>query len=414
MLAVRKLLLADDSQTIQKIVALTFADAGIEVIAVSDGNEAIEQLRENTPDVVLADVFMPGFTGYEVCEHIKKTDHLKHIPVMLLVGSFEPFDEAEARRVGADDTLSKPFKSIRNLMDRVGALLGREPDAQEPPAAENENMSAGVASPIDDAPQAFAEPAPVVKEATTRELPPPEIVQPPEDPMTSEELEVTTADTQPLSAENREKLQESTSFKAEEPVLETTPHPMREESTVEASGGFEEALLDLDQYEVVSFSETEDVLLDVDFDAVPQSYSEPDVAESSNENSAYAYSYSAPVTNSNFEPVAASVAVEEEARVTEPEEAVEVAPEAAAHFVDTEIASGVERAPQTQPLETPKAVSGQVSLENLSPEVIDAIARRVVEQMSAKAVQEIAWEVVPQLADLMIKKKLEEHETQRQ
>ena len=141
MLAVRKLLLADDSVTIQKIVALTFADAGIEVVAVSNGTEAIEQLRENTPDVVLADVFMPGPTGYQVCEHVKQTESLKHIPVMLLVGSFEPFDEAEARRVGADDILTKPFQSIRTLMDKVGTLLGRSsgpgaPEHSSSPATE--------------------------------------------------------------------------------------------------------------------------------------------------------------------------------------------------------------------------------------------------------------------------------------
>jgi len=94
LLAGRKLLLADDSITIQKVVALTFADEGVEVVTVSDGHEAIERLKEVTPDVVLADVFMPEINGYEVCRHIKQNAKLQHIPVMLLVGSFEPFDEA--------------------------------------------------------------------------------------------------------------------------------------------------------------------------------------------------------------------------------------------------------------------------------------------------------------------------------
>src|ERR1051325_8419609 len=119
----RKLLLADDSATIQKVVDLTFSDEGLEVITVGDGQQAIEKLDEVMPDIVLADVFMPGLNGYQVCEYIKRTERFQHIPVMLLVGSFEPFDEAEARRVGADDYLTKPFQSIRSLIGKVGNLL---------------------------------------------------------------------------------------------------------------------------------------------------------------------------------------------------------------------------------------------------------------------------------------------------
>ncbi|MEP6912902.1 MAG: response regulator, partial [bacterium] len=100
MLAGRKLLLADDSITIQKVVDLTFADEGVNVVCVSNGRDAIERLDEFAPDIVIADVVMPQINGYEVCEYIKQNDKFKHIPVMLLVGSFEPFDEAEARRVG--------------------------------------------------------------------------------------------------------------------------------------------------------------------------------------------------------------------------------------------------------------------------------------------------------------------------
>jgi len=83
---------------VQKVVDLTFADEGIQVIAVSDGEQAIARLDTFLPDIVLADVFMPKVNGYEVCDYVKRHDRLSHIPVMLLVGSFEPFDEAEARR----------------------------------------------------------------------------------------------------------------------------------------------------------------------------------------------------------------------------------------------------------------------------------------------------------------------------
>lgn len=121
----RKLLLADDSITIQKVVNLTFADEGIEVISVGDGDSAMRKFDEFMPDLVMADVNMPGLSGYEVCRIIKRTDETRDIPVILLVGSFEPFDEAEAKEVGADDYLTKPFQSIRQLVNKVTDLLNQ-------------------------------------------------------------------------------------------------------------------------------------------------------------------------------------------------------------------------------------------------------------------------------------------------
>jgi len=132
----RKLLLADDSPTIQKVISLTFEDEEFEVVTVGDGAQALRALAaEPPPDVVLADVVMPGPDGYELCERIKRDARLKSIPVILLVGTFEPFNEAEARRVGADTVLTKPFQSIRNLVGKVGALLGGEAKADEPATA---------------------------------------------------------------------------------------------------------------------------------------------------------------------------------------------------------------------------------------------------------------------------------------
>ncbi|NJM53487.1 MAG: response regulator [Blastocatellia bacterium] len=122
----RKLLLADDSVTIQKVVNLTFADEGIEVISVGDGDSAMEKVAEISPDLIMADVNMPGLTGYEICERIRQDDKLRRTPVILLVGSFEPFDEDEARRVGADDYLTKPFQSIRQLVNKVTVLLNSQ------------------------------------------------------------------------------------------------------------------------------------------------------------------------------------------------------------------------------------------------------------------------------------------------
>src|SRR6476620_10254853 len=94
------LLLADDSVTIQRVIELTFADEAITVVAVSDGDQAIERIEADPPDIVLVDIGMPGRTGYEVAKHIKESPRLKHIPVLLLTGAFEPVDQAKAAAAG--------------------------------------------------------------------------------------------------------------------------------------------------------------------------------------------------------------------------------------------------------------------------------------------------------------------------
>lgn len=119
----RKLLLADDSITIQKVVNLTFADEGIDVITVGDGDSAMETLSQIVPDVILADVHMPGLNGYQICERVRNDPTTHDLPVVLLVGSFEPFDESEAQRVGANAYLTKPFQSIRQLVSQVTDLM---------------------------------------------------------------------------------------------------------------------------------------------------------------------------------------------------------------------------------------------------------------------------------------------------
>lgn len=117
-----RILLADDSITIQKVVNLTFSDEGIDVVAVSNGDVAERRLAEVNPDLVLADIFMPGKNGYELCEAIKQNSQFRNVPVVLLVGAFEPFDQAEARRVRADAHLTKPFES-RTLVETVRRLI---------------------------------------------------------------------------------------------------------------------------------------------------------------------------------------------------------------------------------------------------------------------------------------------------
>ena len=135
-----RILLADDSVTVQKVIELTFSDEGIEVTAVGDGRRAIEQIDAAPPDVVLADISMPERDGYEVAAHVKQTPALAHIPVILMTGAFEQLDEARARSVGCDGVLAKPFEPqmvitmVRELLaQRVNldtmAALAASPDA---------------------------------------------------------------------------------------------------------------------------------------------------------------------------------------------------------------------------------------------------------------------------------------------
>jgi CheY-like chemotaxis protein len=122
-----KLLLADDSVTIQRVIELTFADEDVEVVAVGDGKKAIASIEADRPDIVLADVGMPERDGYEVAAYIKGTPELAHIPVLLLTGAFEPIDETRARAVGCDGVLVKPFEP-QMVISRVKDLLaGRRP-----------------------------------------------------------------------------------------------------------------------------------------------------------------------------------------------------------------------------------------------------------------------------------------------
>jgi CheY-like chemotaxis protein len=124
---VPRILVADDNTNIQKMVVLAFQERGIEVIAVGNGEAAVRRIPDANPDLVLADVFMPVRNGYEVCEFVKKDARFSHIPVILLVGAFDPLDEKEARRVGADGVLKKPFVPPDPLIAMVMSALEKNP-----------------------------------------------------------------------------------------------------------------------------------------------------------------------------------------------------------------------------------------------------------------------------------------------
>lgn len=128
-----KLLLADDSVTIQRVIELTFADEDIKVSTVSDGQQAVEQIEADPPDIILADVGMPKRNGYEVASYVKSRPKLAHIPVVLLTGAFEPVDQARAIAVGCDGVLAKPFEP-QLVINRVKELLEPKPAIASPRA----------------------------------------------------------------------------------------------------------------------------------------------------------------------------------------------------------------------------------------------------------------------------------------
>ncbi len=126
-----KLLLADDSVTIQRVIELTFADEDVDVTTVGDGQMAIDLLDIDPPDIILADVDMPKRDGYEVAAYVKSRPKLAHIPVVLLTGAFEPIDQARATAAGSSDVLAKPFEP-QMVINRVKELLGKKrPDGED-------------------------------------------------------------------------------------------------------------------------------------------------------------------------------------------------------------------------------------------------------------------------------------------
>ncbi len=127
----RKILLADDSVTAQNMGRKILADAGYDVVTVNNGSAALKRVSEAKPDLIVLDVYMPGYSGLEVCQRLKDSPETEHIPVLLTVGKLEPFKPEEARRVRADAHIIKPFEAselltaITRLEDR---MVPQQPD----------------------------------------------------------------------------------------------------------------------------------------------------------------------------------------------------------------------------------------------------------------------------------------------
>jgi CheY-like chemotaxis protein len=204
----RRILIADDSSTIRSVVEHALAGRQIEVLAAPDGPRALDVVRQMQPDLVLCDILMPGMTGYDVAQAVSENPVTTHIPVLLLTGAFEPFDEARARRSGAVGSIAKPF-DVSALVERIERELSRPRPAQRPPAPE----------PVRDEPLA-------VDRSSERHQ-----IAPPDEPLAFEEEEL-TAPVDPFEDENPTAPVPPEAL-AEEPAARPRPVPV-EQPPVEA------------------------------------------------------------------------------------------------------------------------------------------------------------------------------------
>jgi CheY-like chemotaxis protein len=369
----QRILLADDSLTIQKVVELTFAGAEWELRTVGSGDRAVGLLTDFTPDLVLADAVMPGLTGYDVCEAVKRLPEGRWIPVVMLTGTFEPFDRARADRVGADAVVTKPFDShalagtVRDLIARA-----REARAAEPP-------------------------------------PPPQEPPPPPPPEPEPVFQVS----------------------GDEAGEDTSPTGSRGAPAGEppAAGPVPGAVLD-SPYATTAVSVPTPEQADT-FQPPPSVEPPPPVEPPAQAPAPAADSYEMDMGGLDEEPpprgdIEADIAAFERTARIPSEEMRRYAARKAGADVDT---GPVEIPPPGAPLDIPEptgeleALAKQASLNDLSRMVgasagpgplsdadVDRIARRVVELLGESVVRKVAWDVVPEMAERLVRERLAELE----
>ncbi|HEX2222621.1 MAG TPA: response regulator [Thermoanaerobaculia bacterium] len=452
----RRILLADDSVTIQKVIELTFMDEDFQVRAVSNGDEAISALSDFRPDFVITDVHMPGANGYEVCRRAKQL--FPNIPVLLLVGTFEPFDEAQARSAGSDSFLKKPFDS-QELLQRVQDLLAASGPAAPaasafatpepsfdlpglgPEFATTPEPSFG-ALPDLDAPAAPGFGSPVANFGSPFAAPPVDLGSPASAFATEEPVWSNLELEEPVAAPSFNDRAPATPadllppFEEEPPLtlMEDRPFALEDERPplrFEDDRAFaleEDASLSLD--EPITFRD--DTATEFTYEEQPQDRFleeiERPVGVQAPAPPEPEYSWATDEERLGI-PIGAAPLVDS---LQETEQRIDAAPAytaggVAAHEPSSPVATGV--AGSESYLAAPPAVQGVYGtagevgghaaghasgngLGSLSNEDIERIARRVVELIGEKVVRDIAWEVIPDLAEVVIKDRLRELEAQ--
>ncbi len=116
-----KILIVEDEESLLKLESILLTTKGYLVRGATTGTAALEAIAEEKPDLVLLDIMLPGLDGFSVCEKIKQNPETSHIPVILLTAKKTPEDLARGEAVGADQYITKPFKSamVMDVIDRL-------------------------------------------------------------------------------------------------------------------------------------------------------------------------------------------------------------------------------------------------------------------------------------------------------
>ena len=439
----KKILLADDSITIQKVVELTFSEGDYQVICVSNGAQALKKIPEVQPDIVLLDVIMPEKNGYEVCEELKKNTATRFIPVLLLTGTFEPFDQQRAEAVGAGGHLTKPFES-QTLVTKVEELIAMRPEVSRDPAPGMDIESGGkshhidspgpgvqpFADPIAESPESGAMEGAIGEAEPVNPLPPTPPTAgfgeekqetPPISPSLGaadptdggsylgfadvgdgmEEPEIIPdrfdAEPAPDSTQriDRGSLMEGLGAAPGDPGEERSDDSRFSGEGIDGlTGGFE--IQDLSpQMEVPGEPETpESEFGDPGIDAteVAEPYTGETAAWSAPEEAQPVEALREPETSSgNWQAEGRS------AGAVNP-------PDTGSESWSPDLAG---------PPSAPAGSAGSADsggADGLTPEAIDLIAEKVVQQLSDRIVREIAWEVIPQVAEELVRRRIKELE----
>jgi CheY-like chemotaxis protein len=393
----KKILLADDSITIQKVIELTFSDEDFEVVTVSNGRLAMEKVQEVRPDLVLCDIIMPEKDGYEVCDFIKKNPATSQIPVLLLTGAFEPFDQERASRVGCDGFLAKPFEpqtliaKVKELLNQAGARTTAPRPAAAPPPAPT------------PAPAHYAPPSP--PEAFVPEEP-----QDLYGAVDSEEREPMTPVTPEESATLRDSAApaESDFSPWAQPTIEV-PLETRAQASVESSQDeplFEEVF------------EDEPAKTPPPSPAATAHYSFGAAEEDDSGTRAFTASQLPPPRSTApiAPPPRAAAPAPPPPAPSNPGPSTSFSPTWSASPPSPPASNPVPAAALASPagsfsdLAAPAAAAAASSIAGevgVPKDMVETIAQRVVAQISEKVVREIAWEVIPDLAEALIKQEIE-------
>ena len=422
----KKILLADDSITIQKVIELTFSDEDFEVVTVGNGRLAIERLPDARPDLVLCDIIMPEKDGYEVCDFIKKNPALSHIPVLLLTGAFEPFDQERATRVGCDGFLAKPFEP-QTLIAKVKELLAQA--ASRPAAAAAPGPAPSVAPAWSTAMPSPPPPGTASFNPPTPAPPAPEPERPAQDDFASgEAFGANATGTSAYGADIG--TMKSPAFRATDDDRYAAPPATLDELYDDDPYGAGSGLMPLSDDEAESVSPpaakpqddkpapwaqpTVEVPLEMRAQAGVESQMAAKGFEEvfdDEEASAPAAETAAPPPPAAPTPTAAPTAtapptVQRGFGFAREEEPAAPPPTTVKEGFESPDSSFRDVAPAEEEEQTSisRSVAGEV---HVPVDMVEKIAQRVVAQISEKVIREIAWEVIPDLAEALIKREID-------